>query len=176
MWSAVAVHSATHSSRSPGWHSSTRHMASRVLKRTAVARCASGAIATMIVGSLPDVARSWAEADPALKPGYIAVYETPSGTSAAASSPCRGPHSALLELSFGRSLARRRLPEGVDLDLRRKRRRPRRRCRGGRRLPDVDRVRPTAPRTPAVVRRPSGVECEDLGARRKVRLENSGGR
>lgn len=29
----------------------------------------------MIVGSLPDVARSWAEANPALKPGYIAVYD-----------------------------------------------------------------------------------------------------
>jgi hypothetical protein len=29
----------------------------------------------MIVGSLPDVARSWAEANPALKPGYIAAYD-----------------------------------------------------------------------------------------------------
>jgi hypothetical protein len=34
----VAIHSATHSSKSPGWQSSTRHMASGVLKRTALAR------------------------------------------------------------------------------------------------------------------------------------------
>ncbi len=32
------VHSSTHSSRSPGWQSSTRHIASRVLNRTALAR------------------------------------------------------------------------------------------------------------------------------------------
>ena len=33
-----AASSSTHSSRSPGWHSSTRHIASRVLNRTALAR------------------------------------------------------------------------------------------------------------------------------------------
>ena len=36
---------------------------------------AAGAIATMIVGSLPDVADSWAKASPAMKPGYVAVYD-----------------------------------------------------------------------------------------------------
>ena len=36
---------------------------------------AAGAIATMIVGSLPDIAQSWAEATPASKPGYVAVYD-----------------------------------------------------------------------------------------------------
>jgi hypothetical protein len=36
---------------------------------------AAGAIATMVVGSLPDVAAAWAKASPALKPGYIAVYD-----------------------------------------------------------------------------------------------------
>ena len=36
---------------------------------------AAGAIATMIVGSLPDVAHAWGEATPALKPGYIAAYD-----------------------------------------------------------------------------------------------------
>jgi hypothetical protein len=36
---------------------------------------AAGAMATMIVGSLPDVAQAWAEATPALKPGYIAAYD-----------------------------------------------------------------------------------------------------
>jgi hypothetical protein len=35
----------------------------------------AGAIATMIVGSFPDVAQAWAEATPALKPGYIAAYD-----------------------------------------------------------------------------------------------------
>ncbi len=48
---------------------------------TAVARAlfavsaAAGAIATMIVGSLPDVAHAWEKATPALKPGYIAAYD-----------------------------------------------------------------------------------------------------
>jgi hypothetical protein len=36
---------------------------------------AAGAIATMIVGSLPDVAHAWGETTPALKPGYIAAYD-----------------------------------------------------------------------------------------------------
>lgn len=47
----------------------------RVARTLFTVSAASGAIATMIVGSLPDVARSWAEANPALKPGYIAVYD-----------------------------------------------------------------------------------------------------
>jgi hypothetical protein len=36
---------------------------------------AAGAAATMIVGSFPDIAQAWAEATPALKPGYIAAYD-----------------------------------------------------------------------------------------------------
>ncbi len=36
---------------------------------------AAGAMATMIVGSLPDVASAWADATPGLKPGYVAVYD-----------------------------------------------------------------------------------------------------
>lgn len=36
---------------------------------------AAGAIATMLVGSFPDIAASWAEATPALKPGYVAAYD-----------------------------------------------------------------------------------------------------
>ena len=35
----------------------------------------AGAIATMVVGSLPDVASSWADASPALRPGYVAAYD-----------------------------------------------------------------------------------------------------
>jgi hypothetical protein len=35
----------------------------------------AGAVATMVVGSFPDVATSWAEAAPALKPGYVAAYD-----------------------------------------------------------------------------------------------------
>ena len=35
----------------------------------------AGAVATMIVGSFPDIAQAWAEATPALKPGYIAAYD-----------------------------------------------------------------------------------------------------
>jgi hypothetical protein len=37
---------------------------------------AAGAMATMVVGSFPDIARSWADATPALKPGYVAVYDS----------------------------------------------------------------------------------------------------
>jgi hypothetical protein len=37
---------------------------------------AAGAMATMVVGSFPDIARSWADASPALKPGYVAVYDS----------------------------------------------------------------------------------------------------
>jgi hypothetical protein len=37
---------------------------------------AAGSMATMIVGSLPDIAQSWADATPALKPGYVAVYDS----------------------------------------------------------------------------------------------------
>jgi hypothetical protein len=40
-----------------------------------VVSAAAGATATMVVGSLPEIARSWAEANPALKPGYVAVYD-----------------------------------------------------------------------------------------------------
>jgi hypothetical protein len=36
---------------------------------------AAGAIATMIVGTFPDIADSWADAAPALKPGYVAAYD-----------------------------------------------------------------------------------------------------
>ena len=36
---------------------------------------AAGAIATMIVGSFPSIAEEWADAPPALKPGYVAVYD-----------------------------------------------------------------------------------------------------
>jgi hypothetical protein len=35
----------------------------------------AGAIATMIVGALPDVADAWATAPAARKPGYVAVYD-----------------------------------------------------------------------------------------------------
>jgi hypothetical protein len=37
---------------------------------------AAGAMATMVVGSFPDIARSWADATPAQKPGYVAVYDS----------------------------------------------------------------------------------------------------
>jgi hypothetical protein len=39
------------------------------------ASATAGAVATMIVGSLPDVAQAWAEATPDLKPGYVAAYD-----------------------------------------------------------------------------------------------------
>ena len=46
------------------------------LARTAyVVSATAGAIATMLVGSLPDVASSWVDATPALKPGYVAAYD-----------------------------------------------------------------------------------------------------
>jgi hypothetical protein len=35
----------------------------------------AGAIATMVVGSFPDIAQGWVGAAPALKPGYVAVYD-----------------------------------------------------------------------------------------------------
>ena len=35
----------------------------------------AGAIATMVVGSFPDIADSWADAPPAIQPGYIAAYD-----------------------------------------------------------------------------------------------------
>jgi hypothetical protein len=36
---------------------------------------AAGAIATMVVGSLPDIAASWADSSPAVQPGYVAAYD-----------------------------------------------------------------------------------------------------
>lgn len=47
----------------------------RVARTLFVVSAAAGATATMVVGSLPEIARSWAEANPALKPGYVAVYD-----------------------------------------------------------------------------------------------------
>jgi hypothetical protein len=47
----------------------------RVARLLFVVSAAAGAIATMIVGSFPDIADSWADSTPALKPGYIAVYD-----------------------------------------------------------------------------------------------------
>ncbi len=58
----------------------------------------------MIVGSLPDVVRSWAEANPALKPGYIAVYDALGDVSGGVFA-VSWAHSAFLESSF-RSLSR----------------------------------------------------------------------
>ncbi len=46
------------------------------LARTVYAVSATaGAIGTMFVGSLPDVASSWADAPRALQPGYVAAYD-----------------------------------------------------------------------------------------------------
>ena len=36
---------------------------------------AAGAIATMVVGSFPDIAASWADAPAAVQPGYVAAYD-----------------------------------------------------------------------------------------------------
>jgi hypothetical protein len=36
---------------------------------------AAGAIATMVVGSFPEIAASWADAPPAVQPGYVAAYD-----------------------------------------------------------------------------------------------------
>ena len=47
----------------------------RVARTLYTVSAAAGAIATMIVGSLPDLADSWAKASPAMKPGYVAVYD-----------------------------------------------------------------------------------------------------
>ena len=47
----------------------------RVAQTLYTVSAAAGAIATMIVGSLPDIADSWAKAPPAMKPGYIAAYD-----------------------------------------------------------------------------------------------------
>ena len=47
----------------------------RVAQTLYTVSATAGAIATMIVGSLPDIADSWAKASPALKPGYVAVYD-----------------------------------------------------------------------------------------------------
>ena len=98
---------------------------------------ASGAIATMIVGSLPDVARAWADAKPALKPGYVAVYDALgdiSGGVFAVSWASFGLFGIVFRSRSGAAATSR----GRGVDLRRKRRRPGRRCRGGRRLPHVD--------------------------------------
>jgi hypothetical protein len=35
----------------------------------------AGAIATMTVGALPDVAKAWADGPPGLKPGYVAAFD-----------------------------------------------------------------------------------------------------
>ncbi len=47
----------------------------RVARTLYTVSAAAGAIATMIVGSLPDIADAWAKATPAMKPGYIAAYD-----------------------------------------------------------------------------------------------------
>lgn len=47
----------------------------RVAQTLFIVAAAAGGIATMIVGSFPDIADSWAEATPALQPGYVAVYD-----------------------------------------------------------------------------------------------------
>jgi hypothetical protein len=47
----------------------------RVARTVFAVSATAGAIATMLVGSLPDVASSWADAPPALQPGYVAAYD-----------------------------------------------------------------------------------------------------
>jgi hypothetical protein len=47
----------------------------RVARTVYAVSATAGAIATMLVGSLPDVASSWADASPALQPGYVAAYD-----------------------------------------------------------------------------------------------------
>ena len=47
----------------------------RVAQTLFTVAAAAGGIATMIVGSFPAVADSWAKATPALQPGYVAVYD-----------------------------------------------------------------------------------------------------
>ncbi len=47
----------------------------RVARTLYTVSAAAGAIATMIVGSLPDIADAWAKATPAMKPGYIGAYD-----------------------------------------------------------------------------------------------------
>jgi len=47
----------------------------RVARIVYAVSATAGAIATMVVGSLPDVASSWADASPALQPGYVAAYD-----------------------------------------------------------------------------------------------------
>ena len=47
----------------------------RVARTVYAVSAAAGAIATMVVGSLPDVASSWADASTATQPGYVAAYD-----------------------------------------------------------------------------------------------------
>jgi len=47
----------------------------RVSRTVYAVSASAGAIATMLVGSLPDVASSWADAPAALQPGYVAAYD-----------------------------------------------------------------------------------------------------
>jgi hypothetical protein len=48
---------------------------SRVSRTLYTVSAAAGAIATMVVGSFPDIAEAWASASPAAKPGYVAAYD-----------------------------------------------------------------------------------------------------
>lgn len=47
----------------------------RVARTVYALSAAGGAIATMVVGSFPDIAESWAEAAPVDQPGYVAAYD-----------------------------------------------------------------------------------------------------
>jgi hypothetical protein len=47
----------------------------RLARTLYVVSATAGAIGTMIVGSFPDIAESWADASPALQPGYVAAYD-----------------------------------------------------------------------------------------------------
>ena len=63
----TVITSAFSSGRGASW--------ARVARTLYTVSAAAGAIATMIVGSLPDIADSWATASPAMKPGYVAAYD-----------------------------------------------------------------------------------------------------
>ena len=71
----TVITSAFSSGRGAAW--------ARVAQTLYIVSAAAGAIATMIVGSLPDIADSWAKAPPALKPGYIAAYDALNNASGA---------------------------------------------------------------------------------------------
>jgi hypothetical protein len=47
----------------------------RLARTLFVVSAAAGAIATMVAGSFPDIAASWADAPAAVQPGYVAAYD-----------------------------------------------------------------------------------------------------